>query len=49
MYMNGEKSELFGFTDNEYARDLDDRKSPSDYVFMMGSRVVSWSSKSNQL
>ena len=44
-YKNGEKSNLFGFTDSDYARDSDDRKSTSGYVFMMGTGVVSWSSK----
>nr|CAN63536.1 hypothetical protein VITISV_002860 [Vitis vinifera] len=31
--------------DSDYAGDLDDRKSTSGYVFMMGTGVVSWSSK----
>ncbi|RVW50977.1 Retrovirus-related Pol polyprotein from transposon RE1 [Vitis vinifera] len=44
-YKNGEKSDLFGFTDSDYAGDLDDRKSTSGYVLMMGTRAVSWSSK----
>ena len=44
-YKKGEKSDLFGFTDSDYAGDLDDRKSTSGYVFMLGSGAVSWSSK----
>ncbi|XP_031287932.1 secreted RxLR effector protein 161-like [Pistacia vera] len=44
-YKNVEKSNLFGFTDSDYARDSDDRKSTSGYVFMMGTGAVSWSSK----
>ncbi|XP_041025510.1 secreted RxLR effector protein 161-like [Juglans microcarpa x Juglans regia] len=44
-YKNGEKSYLFGFTDSDYAGDLDDRKGTSGYVFMMGTGAVSWSSK----
>ena len=40
---------MMGFTDSDYARDQDDRKSTSRYVFMLGTRVVSWSSKNNQL
>jgi len=47
--MNNEKSELFGFTDSDYARNLDDRKNTSGYVFMMGSRVVSWSSRKQSI
>ncbi|KAJ4718900.1 Retrovirus-related Pol polyprotein from transposon TNT 1-94 [Melia azedarach] len=44
-YKRGEKSDLIGFTDSDYAGDLDDRKSTSGYIFMMGSGAVSWSSK----
>jgi hypothetical protein len=36
---------LNGWTDSDYAGDLDDRKSTSGYVFMLGSDAVSWSSK----
>ncbi|XP_050241952.1 secreted RxLR effector protein 161-like [Quercus robur] len=44
-YKKGEKSDLLGFTDSDYAGDQDDRRSTSDYVFMLGTGVVSWSSK----
>ena len=44
-YRKGEKSDLIGFTDSDYVGDLDDRKSTSGYVFMMGSEAISWSSK----
>ena len=33
------------FTDNDYADDLDDKRSTSGFVFMLGSGAVSWSSK----
>jgi hypothetical protein len=36
-YKKGEKSDLFGFTDSDYAGDSDDRKSTSGYVFIMGT------------
>ncbi|KAF2305887.1 hypothetical protein GH714_008665 [Hevea brasiliensis] len=39
----GEKSDLIGFTNSDYAGDLNDRKSTSGYVFMMGSEAISWS------
>ncbi|XP_052479605.1 uncharacterized mitochondrial protein AtMg00810-like [Gossypium raimondii] len=45
LYKKGEKSTLIGFTDSDYARDQDDRKSTSGYVFMLGTGVVSWSSR----
>ncbi|GKV04614.1 hypothetical protein SLEP1_g16757 [Rubroshorea leprosula] len=44
-YKKGDQTNLVGFTDNDYARDLDDKKSTSGYIFMLGSGVVSWSSK----
>ncbi|XP_056158421.1 secreted RxLR effector protein 161-like [Syzygium oleosum] len=44
-YKKGERSDLLGFTDSDYAGDMDDRKSTSGYVFMLGSGAVSWCSK----
>ena len=44
-YKKGEKTDLVGFTDSDYAGDQDDRKCTSGYVFMIGSRAVLWSSK----
>ncbi|PNX90741.1 hypothetical protein L195_g046867, partial [Trifolium pratense] len=34
-----------GWSDSDYAGDLDDRKSTSGYVYMLGSSAISWSSK----
>ena len=48
-YKKGEKLELFGFTDSDYAGDQDDRRSTSGYVFMLATGVVSWSSKKQQI
>ncbi|GKB48853.1 retrovirus-related pol polyprotein from transposon TNT 1-94 [Tanacetum coccineum] len=45
MYKRGEDSELIGFTDGDYAGDLDDGKSTSGYAFMIGSGAISWSSR----
>ncbi|PNX66266.1 copia-type polyprotein, partial [Trifolium pratense] len=39
------KDELIGYTDSDYARDVDDRKSTSGSVFVFGNGGVSWSSK----
>ncbi|XP_019414568.1 PREDICTED: uncharacterized protein LOC109326331 [Lupinus angustifolius] len=44
-YKKGEKSELIGFTDSDFAGDQDDRRNTSDYVFMLDTWVVSWLSK----
>ncbi|KAK2363323.1 secreted RxLR effector protein [Trifolium repens] len=40
-----ERIDLQGWTDSDYAGDLDDRKSTSGYVFTYGSGPISWSSK----
>ncbi|CAJ2666963.1 unnamed protein product [Trifolium pratense] len=43
--MRNEKLTLVGWSDSDYAGDLDDRKSTAGYVYMLGSSAVSWSSK----
>uniref|UniRef100_A0A2N9FF63 CCHC-type domain-containing protein n=1 Tax=Fagus sylvatica TaxID=28930 RepID=A0A2N9FF63_FAGSY len=37
--------EIKGFTDADFARDTDDKKSTSGYVFLFGGTMVSWLSK----
>jgi hypothetical protein len=37
--------EIKGFTDADFAGDMDDRKSTSGYVFLFGGTAVSWLSK----
>jgi hypothetical protein len=44
-YRRGGEGSLVGFADSDYAGDVDDRKSTSGYVFMLGTGAVSWSSK----
>ena len=45
-YKKGESSlRIMAFTDSDYADNLDDRRSTSGFVFMLGSGAVSWSSK----
>ncbi|XP_040361347.1 secreted RxLR effector protein 161-like [Rosa chinensis] len=44
-YKKGGCEELVGFAYSNYARDLDDCKSTSRYVFMLGSGAVAWSSR----
>lgn len=36
---------LVGYADSDYTGDIEDRKSTSCYVFMLGSGAVAWSSK----
>jgi hypothetical protein len=40
-----EEIQMYGWTDSDYAGDLDDRKSTSGYVFKLGNGIISWSSK----
>ena len=44
-YMQSESAELIGYSDADYAGDLDDRHSTSGNVFLMCSGAVSWLSK----
>ena len=39
-----EEPELFGYSDADWAGDVDTRRSTSGYVFQFGSSIVSWSS-----
>jgi hypothetical protein len=36
---------LVGFTDSDWVSDPDDRKSTASYVFILGSRPITWSCK----
>jgi len=44
-YKKNENKQLIAYTDSDYAGDLTDKKSTSDYVFMLSGGAVSWSSK----
>ena len=44
-YEIGKRMDLLGYSDSDYAGDLDDRKSTSGYVFMMGTAAISWLSR----
>jgi hypothetical protein len=44
-YKKGNQAELIAYSDSDYGGDVDDRKSTSGYVFMLGSGAVSWSSR----
>ena len=44
-YQREGKSELLGYTDSDYAGDVDDSRSTSGYVFLMSGGVVAWSSR----
>lgn len=44
-YSSSEEFQLIGYSDSDFAGDLDDRKSTTGFVFFMGSNAISWSSK----
>lgn len=44
-YKRGEEQKLVGYVDSDYAGDVDDRKSTTGFVFMLGGGAVSWASK----
>jgi hypothetical protein len=48
-YTDASDVELTGYSDSDWDGNPDDRKSTTGYVFGIGSRVVSWSSKRNLL
>ncbi len=45
LYSKEAGSELCGYSDADWAGDLDDRKSTSGYLFMLGGAAISWKSK----
>jgi len=49
IYHRTQNSGLVGFTDSDFAGDLDDRKSTSGYVFTLAGGPVSWKSKKQSL
>ena len=48
-YQHGGDPTLVGYTNSDYAGDIDDRKSTSGYIFHLGSRPISWSSKKQSI
>ncbi|KAG2404035.1 Retrovirus-related Pol polyprotein from transposon TNT 1-94 Protease [Vigna angularis] len=44
-YSNNSNVKLVGYTDSDWAGDIETRKSTSGYTFHLGTGVVSWSSK----
>ena len=45
LYSTSDNFKLIGYTDSDWARSVDDRKSTSGYVFHLGSGAISWASK----
>eukprot|EP00253_Pinus_taeda_P033157 PITA_33157 len=49
LYTVSECSDLVGYTDSDWARSIDDRKSTYGYVFHMGSGAITWASKKQSI
>ncbi|GAU51028.1 hypothetical protein TSUD_291040 [Trifolium subterraneum] len=45
LYKRGNQTGLIAYSDSDFGGDVDDRKSTSGYLFMLGSGAVSWSSR----
>lgn len=44
-YKKDGNSKMIGYTDSDYAGDIEDRKSTSGYTFILSSAAVAWSSQ----
>ena len=42
---DGNPTELVGYSDSDWGRDIDSRRSITGYVFLLGLSAISWSSK----
>ena len=42
VYKSDKECRLMGYCDSDYARDLDDQKSTSGYIFVYGSKPLAW-------
>jgi hypothetical protein len=44
-YTKYDNNQLFGYTDSDFAGNLDDRKITSGHAFHLGTNLISWASK----
>uniref|UniRef100_A0A251TCA0 Putative copia protein n=1 Tax=Helianthus annuus TaxID=4232 RepID=A0A251TCA0_HELAN len=49
VYSKGGKGELIGYSDSDYAGNIDDSKSTSGYVFQLGTGTIAWQSKKQKV
>jgi len=48
-YTSFENDCLIGYTNNDFARSIDDQKHTYGYVFFIGSNLISWKSKKTHI
>ena len=48
LYKKGESTEFVGFSDTDWAGDINDRKSTSGYLFQMSGGAITWRSKKQE-
>lgn len=44
-HKKGDKSNLTSYIDSDFIGDLNNKKSIVEYIFMLGTKTASWSSK----
>ncbi|XP_021992050.1 secreted RxLR effector protein 161-like [Helianthus annuus] len=49
IYSKGSRGKLTGYSDSDYAGDINDSKSTSGYVFHLGSGAIAWQSKKQKV
>ncbi|XP_035832857.1 secreted RxLR effector protein 161-like [Helianthus annuus] len=49
IYSKGSKGKLVGYSDSDYAGNIEDSKSTSGYIFNLGSGAVAWQSKKQKV
>jgi hypothetical protein len=45
LYKKQDENRLIGYTDSDWEKSYDDKKSTSGYVFCLGTNIISWCSK----
>ena len=48
-YSSSKELKLMGYCDSDFAGDIDDRKSTTNFIFFLGENIISWCSKKQQI